>query len=169
VTDLTPASTLDGLTLEAVEWLPSGADTGLCACAGGGRRRAAPARLPVLCAQVGGAVSRVTRCRTRRARRTQRASGAGAYLCRRRSRARACGSSGRAAERSALPTRPGSTSGQRAWACRRRWRPEPGGEVIDRAVLAERARPPAEAAEQAQARVASEALRALGRAGAPRV
>ena len=39
--------------------------------------------------------------------------------------------------------------------------PEPGGEVIDRAVLAERRARRAEAAEQAQARVASEALRAL--------
>ena len=29
VTESIPASILDGLTLEAVEWLPSGSDTGL--------------------------------------------------------------------------------------------------------------------------------------------
>ena len=51
MTESTPASILDGLTLEAVEWLPSGADTGLVRVRGRWSVAAPrPEGLPVLCA-----------------------------------------------------------------------------------------------------------------------
>src|SRR3954449_4992142 len=60
VTESIPASILDGLTLEAVEWLPSGADGGLVRVRGRwGPGAARPEGLPVLCASAGGGVTRV--------------------------------------------------------------------------------------------------------------
>ena len=71
--------------------------------------------------------------------------------------------------------RPGSPRRARLRAARGRPPPRrpaetaPGGEVIDRAVLADRRARRAEAAEREQARLAAEALRARRGAGAPRV
>src|SRR3954471_8891363 len=61
VTASIPASILDGLSLEAVEWLPSGADSGLVRVRGRwGPGAARPEGLPVLCVSArGAAVSRV--------------------------------------------------------------------------------------------------------------
>ncbi len=158
MTESIPASILDGLTLEAVEWLPSGADTGLLRVRG---RWAVgvghPLGLPALCAAVEGEVSRVDSLPDAR---TGGAIWRGAYLV-----AEAVARAGlwlewESGERSALPT-PAGLDERAAPVSAPVVEPEPGGEVIDRAVLAERRARRAEAAEQAQARVASEALRAL--------
>ena len=127
-----------------------------------GRLRRGP-RACRCCARRWAAGCRATsRCPTRRACAGTGASGAGAYLV-----PEAIVRSGvwlewPSGERSALPVPAGLDE---------RAAPslvevvdeieEPGGEVIDRAVMAERRARRAEAAEKAQARVASEALRAL--------
>jgi hypothetical protein len=81
VTESIPASILDGLTLEAVEWLPSGADTGLLRVRGRWAVGAAhPVGLPVLCAQAGGAVSRVDSLPDAPSARTNGSVWRGAYL-----------------------------------------------------------------------------------------
>jgi chromosome segregation ATPase len=164
VTESIPASILDGLTLEVVEWLPSGAETGLVRVRGRWAPGVArPEGLPVLCAVVGGGVSRCESLPDAPSGRLGNGSiWRGAYLL-----PEAIARSGvwlewESGERSALPAPAGLDE---------RAAPvleavpesleEPGGEVIDRAVLAERRARRAEAAEQAQARVASEALRAL--------
>ena len=55
MTESTPASILDGLALEVVEWLPSGAEGGLVRVRGRwGVGVAALEGLPVLCVSVGG-------------------------------------------------------------------------------------------------------------------
>ena len=81
VTESIPASVLDGLTFEAVEWLPSGADTGLVRVRGRWAVGVAhPLGLPVLCAQVGGAVSRVDSLPDAPSTRTNGSIWRGAYL-----------------------------------------------------------------------------------------
>jgi hypothetical protein len=164
VTESIPASILDGLTLEAVEWLPSGADTGLVRVRGRWAVGAShPLGLPVLCAQVGGAVSRVDSLPDAPSTRTNGSVWRGAYLVPEGVARAGLWLEWASGERSALPmpagldervVPPGVLEPEPAEA-------EPGGEVIDRAVLAERRARRAEAAGQAQARVASEALRAL--------
>ena len=141
---------LEGLAVEAVEWLPSGSDAGLVRVRG---RWTDPARrepeLPALgpAARGGGAALRVAARRALRPRpgglardvpRSRRADGprargAVAVVGERRAR-RPAGARARlrAAGRSRRPAAP----------------PEPGGEVIDRAVLAERRARRAEAAER---------------------
>ena len=126
-------------------------------------RRGAPAGLPVLCASVGGGVSRYESLPDAPSARAQRERLARAPTCvpgGDRARGRVAG----VGERRAL----GAAGARGAGRARRAGvvepepaEAEPGGEVIDRAVLAERRARRAEAAEQAQARVASEALRAL--------
>ena len=86
----------------------------------------------------------------------------GAYLVPGGGRARGLWLEWASGERSALPMPAGLDERVApAWSEPEPAEPEPGGEVIDRAVLAERRARRAEAAGQAQARVASEALRAL--------
>jgi len=166
VTESTPASILDGLTFEAVEWLPSGADTGLVRVRGRWSPGVArPDGLPSLCAAVGAGVSRYASLPDAPSGRGGNGSvWRGAYLV-----PEAIVRSGvwlewESGERSALPV-PAGLDERAAPPLLEVVAPEessePGGEVIDRAVLAERRARRAEAAEQAQARVASEALRAL--------
>jgi hypothetical protein len=165
VTESIPASILDGLTLEAVEWLPSGADTGLVRVRGRWTPDAAhPLGLPVLCAQVGGTVSRVDSLPD--APSTRGGNGSiwrGAYLVPEAVARAGLWLEWASGERSALPTPAGldERAARLSVLEPEPAEPDPGGEVIDRAVLAERRARRAEAAEQAQARVASEALRAL--------
>ncbi len=165
MTESTPASVLDGLTFEAVEWLPSGAETGLVRVRG----RWAPAvgrpeGLPELCASVGGGVSRYSSLPDAPSARGNGSVWRGAYLL-----PEAIARSGiwlewPSGERSALPV-PAGLDERVAPVIELVDVPDEeedtGGEVIDRAVMAERRARRAEAAEQAQARVASEALRAL--------
>jgi hypothetical protein len=163
VTESTPAAILDGLTLEAVEWLPSGADTGLLRVRGRWAVGVAhPPGLPVLCAQTGGEVSRVDSLPDAPSARTSGAFWRGAYLVPEAVARAGLWLEWDSGERSALPTPAGlDERATRLSVPEPAADPEPGGEVIDRAVLAERRARRAEAAEQAQARVASEALRAL--------
>jgi hypothetical protein len=163
VTESIPAAILDSLTLEAVEWLPSGADTGLLRVRGRWAVGVAhPPGLPVLCAQTGGEVSRVDSLPDAPSARTSGAFWRGAYLVPEAVARAGLWLEWDSGERSALPTPAGlDERATRLSVPEPAADPEPGGEVIDRAVLAERRARRAEAAEQAQARVASEALRAL--------
>ena len=163
VTESIPASILDGLTLEAVEWLPSGADTGLLRVRGRWAVGVAhPLGLPVLCAAVGGAVSRVDSLPDAPSTRTNGSVWRGAYLVPEAVARAGLWLEWASGERSALPMPAGLDERVAAGVLEPEpAEPEPGGEVIDRAVLAERRARRAEAAGQAQARVASEALRAL--------
>src|SRR4051794_41069150 len=161
VTESIPASILDGLTLEAVEWLPSGAEGGLVRVRGRWAPGPAhPAGLPALCAQVGGTVSRVESLPDAPSIRGDGSVWRGAYLVPESVARGALWLEWGSGERSALPTPAGLD--ERA-APASLLEPEPaeeaqrGGEVIDRAVMAERRARRAEAAGQAQARVASEA------------
>ena len=129
---------------------------------------ARPEGLPVLCASVGGGVSRYESLPDAPSGRAGNGSvWRGAYLV-----PEAIARSGvwlewESGERSALPV-PAGLDERAAPVVEPVADEEPGGELIDRSVLAERRARRAEAAEQAQARVASEALRALGCAGAAR-
>ena len=163
MTESIPASILDGLALESVEWLPSGADTGLLRVRGRWSAAAHPLGLPVLCAQVGGVVSRSESLPDAPSSRTDGSVWRGAYLVPESTARAGLWLEWASGERSALPTPAGlDERAARLSVIEPEPRePEPGGEVIDRAVLAERRARRAEAAEQAQARVASEALRAL--------
>ncbi len=164
VTESTPASILDGLTLEAVEWLPSGADTGLLRVRGRWSPAGAhPLGLPVLCARVGGVVSRSDSLPDAPSGRANGSVWRGAYLVPEAVARDDLWLEWASGERSALPTPAGldERTARLSVIEAEPSEPEPGGEVIDRAVLAERRARRAEAAEQAQARVASEALRAL--------
>ena len=160
VTESIPASILDGLTLEAVEWLPSGADTGLLRVRGRWAVGVAhPLGLPVLCAQAGGEVARVDSLPDAP---RNGSIWRGAYLVPEAVARAGLWLEWESGERSALPTPAGLDERAAPLSVPEpAAEPEPGGEVIDRAVLAERRARRAEAAEQAQARVASEALRAL--------
>ena len=165
MTESTPASVLDGLTFEAVEWLPSGAETGLVRVRGRWSTSVGrPEGLPELCASVGGGVSRYSSLPDAPSARGNGSVWRGAYLL-----PEAIARSGiwlewPSGERSALPV-PAGLDERVAPVIELVDVPDEeedtGGEVIDRAVMAERRARRAEAAEQAQARVASEALRAL--------
>ncbi len=164
VTESIPASILDGLHFEAVEWLPSGADTGLVRVRGRWSVGAAhPLGLPMLCAQVGGVVSRVDSLPDAPSTRGNGSVWRGAYLVPEGVARAGLWLEWASGERSALPTPAGLDERAAPLSVLEPEpaEPEPGGEVIDRAVMAERRARRAEAAEQAQARVASEALRAL--------
>jgi hypothetical protein len=158
VTESIPASILDGLTLEAVEWLPSGSDTGLVRVRGRWSPGAArPAGLPALCAHVAGEVARVESLPDAPSARGNGAVWRGAYLVPETVARAGLWLEWESGERSALPT-PAGLDGRAAPLSvvePERAEPEPGGEVIDRAVMAERRARRAEAAEQAQARVDS--------------
>ncbi len=161
MTESTPASILDGLVFEAVEWLPSGGESGLVRVRGRWSPGVArPEGLPVLCASVGGGVSRYESLPD--AQRDGNGSlWRGAYLV-----PEAIARSGvwlewESGERSALPVPAGLDERAAPVSDEPVAEDEAGGELIDRSVLAERRARRAEAAEQAQARAASEALRAL--------
>ena len=134
-----------------------------CACAGAGRSAWRTRSGCRCCALRWAARCRAwTRCPTRRARAPTARSGAGAYLVPEAVARAGLWLEWASGERSALPMPAGLDERAAAGVVEPEpAEPEPGGEVIDRAVLAERRARRAEAAEQAQARVASEALRAL--------
>src|SRR5215208_750718 len=154
---------LAGLTIEAVEWLPSGADSGLVRVRGRWTApEAARPGLPQLVMRAGGGDQRFESLPDARFARDP-ASWRGSYLV-----PAALVAGGPEAlwvewaggVRAGLPPlAPGLATPPPP--------PEPaeeeevGGQVIDRAVLAERRARRAEAAEQAQGRVAAEALRAV--------
>ena len=154
---------LQGLEIEAVEWLPSGADSGLVRVRG---RWSVPATaqpgLPELLLRAGGADHRFESLPDARFARDP-ASWRGSYLVPVALVAAAPDAlwvewpggvrSGLPAPAHGLASPPQPAPEPPA--------EEPGGQVIDRAVLAERRARRAEAAEQAQARVAAEALRAV--------
>ena len=156
-----PAS-LPGLTLEAVEWLPSGGDTGLVRVRGRwGADTQAPAGLPALCARAGG--EEVERFESLPDAADREPSvWRGAYLATAQTLGGELWLQWESGERSSLPAPAGLEAEPAAL-------PEPdagavddpGGQVIDRAVMAERRARRAEASERAQARVAAEALRAV--------
>ena len=170
VTESIPASILDGLTLEAVEWLPSGADTGLVRVRGRWSVGAAhPVGLPMLCAREGDGVSRVDSLPDAPSTRGNGSIWRGAYLVPETVARGGLWLEWESGERSALPTPAGLDDRAARLSVPEPAEPEPGGEVIDRAVMAERRARRAEAAEQAQARVASRGAARSRRAGAPRV
>ena len=158
---------LQGLTIEAVEWLPSGADSGLVRVRArwtGGE--AAAAGLPELVLRAAGIEHRFESLPDARFARDP-ASWRGSYLVPvglMTGEHEALWVEWSGGVRSGLPplapglaTLPSPAPGPAA-------APDgeaEGGQVIDRAVLAERRARRAEAAEQAQARVAAEALRAV--------
>ena len=158
-----PSSTsaLEGLTLEAVEWLPSGSETGLVRV----RARWAPdakrpAGLPALCARGVAGVERFESLPDAPAGREE-GVWRGAYLAPAHALRAELWLQWESGERSALPLPAGLEDAEPEAPQRPEPEPEPGGEVIDRAVMAERRARRAEASEQAQARVATEALRAV--------
>ncbi|HEX8104011.1 MAG TPA: hypothetical protein VF533_15440, partial [Solirubrobacteraceae bacterium] len=158
-----------GLTIEAVEWLPSGGGTGLVRVRG---RWSTPERreleLPVLIARTGAESVRHVSLPDPRAGRDW-SVWRGAYLVRAEAveagaplelelaggaRVALPAPSRGLGAAPAAPAVPAASAAAPAL-------PEPGGQVIDRAVLAERRARRAEAAEQAQARIAAEALKAV--------
>ena len=147
---------LDGLALEAVDGCPPAPTPASCACAGA--VPAAPRPEGCRCCARGGRRRSRGRVAARRAGARDRVWRARTW-CRRRSRR--AGPVAGVGERRALALPAPRVGPARGAASSSRGADEPGGEVIDRAVLAERRARRAEAAEQAQARVASEALRAL--------
>jgi hypothetical protein len=163
VTESTPASILDGLTLEVVEWLPSGGEGGLVRVRGRWAPGVAPPEgLPVLCVSVGG--GEASRFESLPDAPSSRLGSVwrGAYLAPESLvRDGALWLEWSSGEQSAVPPVAGLDARAAVSVVVEPEDEGPGGEVIDRAVLAERRARRAEAAEQAQARVASEALRAL--------
>jgi hypothetical protein len=165
VTESTPASILDGLTLEVVEWLPSGAEGGLVRVRGRWGPGVSPLEgLPVLCVSVGG--GEASRFESLPDAPSSRLGNGGvwrgAYLVPESLvRDGALWLEWSSGEQSAVPPVAGLDARAAVSVVVEPEEDSPGGEVIDRAVLAERRARRAEAAEQAQARVASEALRAL--------
>jgi hypothetical protein len=157
---------LPGLAVETVEWLPSGAESGLVRVRGRWVEESARhAELPVLALRAGGAEHRFDSLPDARFSRDP-ASWRGTYLV------PAALVAGDEPEALWLEWADGARSGLPALA--RGIEPPPvqsppasadteeaGGEVIDRAVLAERRARRAEAAERQQARVAEEALKAV--------
>jgi hypothetical protein len=163
VPEFRPSSTsaLEGLTLEVVEWLSSGSEKGLVRV----RARWAPdakrpAGLPALCAR---GVAGVERFESLPDAPVGREGGVwrGAYLAPAHALRGELWLQWEGGERSALPLPAGLEDAEPGAPQRPEPEPEPGGEVIDRAVMAERRARRAEASEQAQARVATEALRAV--------
>ncbi len=165
MTESTPASILDGLTLEVVEWLPSGGEGGLVRVRGRWAPGVTPLEgLPVLCVSVGGGeASRFESLPDAPSSRLGNGSvWRGAYLAPESLvRDGALWLEWSGGEQSAVPPVAGLDARAAVSVVAEPEEEGPGGEVIDRAVLAERRARRAEAAEQAQARVASEALRAL--------
>ncbi|HYM58235.1 MAG TPA: hypothetical protein VES79_09750, partial [Solirubrobacteraceae bacterium] len=156
-----PSSTsvLEGLTLEAVEWLPSGSKTGLVRV----RARWAPdakrpVGLPALCARGAAGVERFESLPDAPAGR-EGGVWRGAYLAPADALRGELWLQWESGERSALPLPSGLDDGEPGGP--QRLEPQPSGEVIDRAVMAERRARRAEGSEQAHARVATEALRAV--------
>ena len=159
---------LQGLTIEAVEWLPSGADSGLVRVRGRwSTPEAARPELPELVLRAEGAAHRFESLPDARFARDP-ASWRGSYLVPVALAApapEALWAEWPGGVRSGLPPlAPGLATVPPAAAAPPSAgddeEPE-GGQLIDRAVLAERRARRAEGAEQAQARVAAEALRAV--------
>jgi hypothetical protein len=161
---------LKGLTIEAVEWLPSGADSGLVRVRGRwSATETARQGLPALVLSARGAVHRFESLPDARFARDP-ASWRGSYLVPTvlvASEPEALWIEWPGGVRSGLPplapglaTPPPSAPPAPAEPPVAGDEPE-GGQLIDRAVLAERRARRAEAAEQAQGRVAAEALRAV--------
>jgi hypothetical protein len=156
---------LPGLAIEAVEWLPSGADSGLVRVRGRWTEGAArEPHLPALALRTAGQDHRFESLPD--ARFTREAdSWRGTYLVPAALVAtdpEALWLEWPSGARAGLPA-PARGLEPPAVAASPEPEPEedPGGEVIDRAVLAERRARRAEAAEQNQARVAAEALKAV--------
>jgi hypothetical protein len=154
---------LRGLAIEAVEWLPSGADSGLVRVRG--RWTEADARepdLPVLALRAAGGEHRFDSLPDARFSRDPD-SWRGTYLVPAALVAPdpdALWLEWPSGARAGLP--PLARGVEPAFAAPERPElPEPRGQVIDRAVLAERRARRAEAAEEAQTRVANEALKAV--------
>ena len=153
---------LTGLTIEAVEWLPSGADSGLVRVRGRwSASEAARPGLPELVVRSGEAEHRFESLPDARFARDA-ASWRGSYLvpvALVASEHEALWIEWPGGVRSGLPAlSPGPASPA---AVAEPARHDEGGQLIDRGVLAERRARRAEAGEQAQARVAAEALRAV--------
>jgi hypothetical protein len=157
---------LEGLAVETVEWLPSGAESGLVRVRGRWIDEAArQPELPVLALRAAGAEHRFDSLPDARFSRDP-ASWRGTYLVPAALVAadpEALWLEWAGGVRAGLPTLsrgvepppvPGAARSPEA-------ADEPGGEVIDRAVLAERRARRAEAAERQQARVAAEAVKAV--------
>src|SRR3954469_22876486 len=159
--DSAPA-TLEGLVLEACEWLPSGADSGLLRVRGRWTVEPPDAELPSLWVRAGGAAQPFDSLPDTR---FARGPGVwrGTYVLPARLMAEPpeelwlawAGGAKVALPRPASAWEPPAVGGPEAPA------EEPGGELIDRAVLADRRARRAEASQREQARVATEALRAL--------
>lgn len=158
-------TTLPGLTLEAVEWLPSGGETGLVRVRAhwGPDPDRHPAGLPALCAR--GGEEEVERFESLPdAAEREPSVWRGAYLAPERALGGELWLQWESGERAALTTPAGLEAEAGAGLpvpAEAASAGEPGGQVIDRAVMAERRARRAEASEQAQARVAAEALRAV--------
>ena len=156
---------LQGLVIEAVEWLPSGADSGLVRVRGRwSAPEAARPGLPELGLRAGDGDHRFESLPDARFARDP-ASWRGSYLV--PAALVAAGPSALWVEwpggvRSGLPPlAPGLATVEAPAEAAPAVEEPAGGQVIDRAVLAERRARRAEAAEQAQTRVAAEALRAV--------
>ena len=157
---------LRGLAVASVEWLPSGAESGLVRVRGSWTEEAAPEpELPVLAVRAAGAEHRFDSLPDARFARDP-TTWRGTYLVPAElvdSDPEAMWLEWPSGARSGLPalTRGVEPPPVPAAPERPEEPVEPGGQVIDRAVLAERRARRAEAAEQAQARVTAEALKAV--------
>ena len=157
---------LPGLAVTAVEWLPSGAESGLVRVRGRWtEEHAREPDLPVLALRVGGAEHRFDSLPDARFSR-EPDSWRGTYLVPAELVAtdpEALWLEWPSGARAGLPPLSRGVEPPPVPAAPERPEEpdEPGGQVIDRAVLAERRARRAEAAEQAQARVAAEALKAV--------
>lgn len=155
-----PAPFPEGFSVDAVDWLPSGARSGLVRVRGH-RPPAVSGPLPELVLESGGQAQNFVSLPDPRADRDPSAW-RGAYVLDARpvAEADALWLEWPGGRRLQLPplTIPAHQVEQPAPAA---LAAEPAGEVIDRAVMAERRARKAEAAEQAQARIAREALKAV--------
>ncbi len=157
---------LPGLAVTAVEWLPSGAESGLIRVRGHWTEdRAREPDLPVLAVRAGGSDHRFDSLPDARFSR-EPDSWRGTYLVPAELVAvdpEALWLEWASGARAGLPALSRGVEPPPVPAAPERPEEpdEPGGQVIDRAVLAERRARRAEAAEQAQARVAAEALKAV--------
>jgi hypothetical protein len=157
-------TTVQGLTVESVEWLPSGGDAGLVRVRG---RWADPEaripELPALCVRLGAEAQRFDSLPDARFGRDPTVW-RGTYLVPAALMEVASGSlslSWPGGREAALPAPETGFEPPSTLPLRPEVREPQGGEVIDRAVLAERRARRAEAAERAQARRAEEALKAV--------
>ena len=156
---------LEGLAIEAVEWLPSGADSGLVRVRARwtSHERARPG-LPELCLRAPGAAEQRFESLPDARFARDPASWRGSYLVPAAlvvATPAAMWLEWPGGVRSGLPALSPGLADVPAPAEPAPMEEPAGGEVIDRAVLAERRARRAEAAEQAQARVAAEALKAV--------